>query len=92
MEVPVAIAGAVTIAFIVVLGIFVYPLLLARRGGVLLVAAATLALTVLYFLFQATGEPVTKAFFAVLFALAPVLAGVIVSRIGRKSQAGSLRR
>ncbi len=84
MEVPVAIAGAVTIAFIVILGVFVYPWLLAKRAGVLAVVAATIALTLLYFVFQNEGEPLTRFVFALLWALAPVVAGVIVSRLGSK--------
>ena len=83
MDVTVAFAGAVTIALIVVLGIFVYPWLLARRGGVLAVAAATVAQTLLYFAVQNDGELITKVVFAVLWALAPVLAAVNVSRIVR---------
>lgn len=85
MEVPVAVAGTVTIAFIVVLGILVYPWLLAKRGGVLAVAVATVVLGLLYFTFQNEGELTSKLIFAVLWALAPVLAAVIARRIRSKS-------
>ena len=54
--IPVAISGAVTIALIVVLGIFVYPLLLRRPGGRVLVTLATAFLVGLFTTFQAATD------------------------------------
>jgi len=85
MDVALGTAGAVTIAAIVVLGIFVYPLLLGKRHGNLAVAAGTVALTLLFYSFQSDGTPASRLIFAVIWALAPVLAAVITRRIGSKS-------
>lgn len=85
MDVAVGAAGAVTIACIVVLGIFVYPLLLGKRHGTLAVAAGTVVLTLLFFSFQNDEAPATRLIFAVIWALAPVLAAVITRRTGSKS-------
>jgi len=52
MALPAAVAGAVSIALIVVLGIFVFPALLQRRGGWLVCIGVTLALAALFTWFQ----------------------------------------
>jgi hypothetical protein len=81
--IPVAISGAVTIALIVVLGIFVYPLLLRRPGGRVLVTLATVFLVGLFIAFQAATDDASGLSIAVagLLALAPLIAGIIVARL-----------
>lgn len=87
MEVPIGIAGAITIVLIVGLGIFVYPRLLAKRGGKWIVALATALLAVLFHAFDSrsglTGT--TAAAVAAALALAPLAAGLIVWRLQRRS-------
>ena len=85
IEVPNALAGTVTIVALVALGIFVYPWLLARRGGAPAIAIATLALALLFFRFdRASGAPTAvSAGFALLWALAPAITAVIVRRFTR---------
>jgi hypothetical protein len=81
--IPVAISGAVTIALIVVLGIFVYPLLLRRPGGRVLVTLATAFLVGVFTTFQAATDDASGLSIAVagLLALAPLIAGIIVARL-----------
>lgn len=82
--IPVAASGAITVALIVVLGIFVYPALLRRPLGKTVVAIATVALCVLFFLFdRASGLSTNPVAGAIAIALAPVLVGTIVHRLGR---------
>jgi len=84
-DVPVAIAGAVTVALIVVLGIFVYPALLRRAVGRAAVAAMTALLVALFFLFD-HGSGLSGAgqfVVAIALGLAPLLAGAIVYRLQR---------
>lgn len=84
LDVPVAVSGAVTVALIVVLGIFVYPALLARRPGRALVAVATVLLGVVFFVFdRASGLSSRPVVGAIAIALLPLLAGAIVYRLGR---------
>jgi hypothetical protein len=84
MNVPIAAAGAITIALIVGLGIFVYPWLLAQRFGKWVVALATLLLAALFYVFDA-GRDVGATAVAVAagLALAPLVAGLIVRRLQR---------
>ena len=49
MTIPTAVAGAITIVFLVALGIFIYPLLLKRRAGFVILAAVTVALAMHWF-------------------------------------------
>ena len=87
MDIPVAASGAITVALIVVLGIFVYPALLRRPLGKGLVAVVTVALGVLFFLFdRASGLSASPAASAVVLALAPLLAGTIVHRLQREQR------
>lgn len=84
-EVPNAVAGAVTIAALVGFGVFLYPWLLARRGGAVAVAAISAALAALFFLFdRGSGDPAASAAFALLWALAPAAVGLIVARLQRR--------
>ena len=78
-------AGAITIALIVCLGIFVYPWLLAHRYGPWVVGLTTLLLGALFVGFQGTGSSTYSLLLAAGWALGPVIAGVIVFRIQRKS-------
>jgi hypothetical protein len=86
--VPVAVAGAVTIALIVVLGVFIFPALLRRPPGRWVVAIVTLALIVLFFMFERdsglTGHPLVSG---IVIGLAPLTAGLIVYRLqgGKRS-------
>ncbi|GAB4466463.1 MAG: hypothetical protein OHK0044_06360 [Burkholderiaceae bacterium] len=85
IDVPNALAGTVTIAALIALGIFVYPWLLARRGGRAAVAVATFALALLFYLFdRGSGASGTvSAGLALLWALAPAITAVIVRRLAR---------
>ncbi len=92
-EIPVQAGGAITIALIVGLGIFVYPALLAHRHGPWIVAVMTLLLAAVFVTFQAGQSGGGSSFYslalAALWALGPVVAGVIVWRIQRNSEQGS---
>ena len=83
LSVPVA--GAITIALIVGLGIFVYPWLLAKRYGPWIVGLMTILLGALFVGFQGSGSSAYSLAFAAGWALGPVIAGVIVYRIQRTS-------
>ena len=87
MPVPLWVAGSVTVVALVVCGVFVYPLWLQQPLGRVLVALSTTALAALFHWFDGgrTAEPAWRAAFALAFALAPVLVGLIVARIGRPS-------
>jgi hypothetical protein len=85
IDVPNALAGTITIVALIGLGIFVYPWLLARRGGAAAVAVATLALALLFFQFDRgeNASTATSAGLAALWALAPAIVAVIVRRLTR---------
>lgn len=87
------VAGALTIALIVGLGIFIYPWLLAQRYGRWLVGLMTVLLGALFVAFQegssGTGSSLYSLMLAAAWALGPVVAGVFVWRIQRKSGQGS---
>ncbi len=83
LSIPVA--GTITIAFFVGLGIFVYPWLLRQRYGVWIVAVMTLLLGMLFIVFQGGGAESYSIILAAAWSLGPVLAGVIVWRIQRKA-------
>lgn len=86
MDVPLGLAGALTIASLIVFGVFVYPWLLARRGGVWAIAAATGLLAVLFYSFERPGAaaPATTIALATLWAVLPLIAGLIVDRLRRR--------
>ena len=79
------VTGAITIALIVVLGIFLYPWLLAQRSGPWVVGVMTIVLGALFVFFQGSGSSTYSQALAAAWALGPVMAGVIVYRIQRKS-------
>ena len=85
-DVPIGLAGSVTIVALVGLGIFAYPALLKRRGGAAAVGVGTALLAVLFYLFdRGSGTaPALSALLALLWALAPALAGVIVYRLQQR--------
>lgn len=87
-EVSVPVAGAITIALIVGLGIFVYPWLLAQRYGWWIVGLMTLLLSALFVTFQGSGSGTSSLALAGAWALGPVIAGVIVHRIQQKDSQG----
>ena len=83
--VPNSLAGAVTVIALVGGGIFLYPWLLARRGGAIAVAAITAALAALFFFFDRGSDNATaSAAFALLWAAAPAAVGVLVFRLQRR--------
>ena len=87
IDFPTGLAGAVTIVAIVGLGIFVYPWLLRRSRGSAAIAGATAVLAVVFYAFdRSSGVPVAvSAALALLWALAPVAAGLIVHRLQKRS-------
>ena len=85
LEVPIAVAGALTVVALVGGGIFLYPWLLARRGGALAVAVVTAVLALLFFRFdRGSGSPIVSAAFALLWAAAPAAVGLLVFRLQRR--------
>lgn len=87
LSIQTALAGVVTIVLLVSLGIFIYPWLLKRKNGAAIIAAATVILFVLYFAFdRGYGTPAGRAAgFGLLWACAPIVAALIVHRIGAKA-------
>ncbi len=83
--IPTPVAGAITIAVIVGLGVFVYPWLLTQRYGPWLVGLLTLLLGALFVIFQGSDSSTYSRVMAAGWSLGPVIAGVIVWRIQRKS-------
>jgi hypothetical protein len=83
-------AGTVTIVALIGLGIFIYPWLLARRGGAGAFGAVTVLLSFLFYVFDRRNDvPIpVSALLALLWAVAPVVAGIIVHRLQRKSATG----
>lgn len=82
LAVPTALGGALTIALIVVLGIFVYPWLLKQRRYAA-VAVATALLALLFAAFQAgSGEAgLLQVMIAAALAAVPLIAGLVVARL-----------
>ncbi len=84
------VAGAITLAVIVVLGIFVYPWLIAQRHGPWVVGVVTILLGALFVIFQGSGSSTYSLALAAAWALGPVIAGAIVYRIQRRADKGNL--
>ncbi|MEP6608648.1 MAG: hypothetical protein ABJA83_08205 [Burkholderiaceae bacterium] len=84
--VPVSIAGPITLALIVGLGVFVYPWLLMHRYGYWMVGSMTILLGASFIIFQGRAAGDYAVAIAAAWALGPVLAGVIVWRMGRKDE------
>jgi len=83
-SIPIAASGAVTVALIILLGIFVYPALLRRPLGKAIVAIATVVLMMLFYLFdRSSGLSSNPVASAIAIALAPLLAGTIVYQLQR---------
>ena len=77
---PINLAGALTILFLVGFGIFLYPWLLKRRGGLPIVLLLTAALaTMFYFFDEASGvESGTSRLLGLIWALLPLGTGFLV--------------
>jgi hypothetical protein len=75
--VPLEWSGTATIAALIGLGIFLYPWLLRRRFGAVVVAACTAALAVLFYAFDRRAGVEPNAWLAVVWALLPAIAGVV---------------
>ena len=74
-------AGTITLFFVLSLGVFVYPWLLRKRWGIGWIALISTALAGLYFFFdQGRSSVAVAASFAALWALAPVIIGLIIRR------------
>lgn len=83
------IGGVVTLVLLVGLGIYAYPMLLKRRHGRAAVAAISVGLFVLFFLFDRGAEapaPWVSAAFALLWTAAPLIAALIVRRVDPKTR------
>lgn len=82
---PVGLSGSITVALIVVLGIFVFPWLLRRRGGRAIVAVSTLLLAALFIAFETARGSSDASSLAVagLLGAAPALTALIVARLQR---------
>jgi len=80
MDIPVTLAGTLTILFLVGFGLFLYPWLLRRRGGALMVGAATVVLIVLFYLFdQPSGaDPSASGVLAIVLGLLPLITALLV--------------
>jgi len=89
IDFPTSLAGTITLAALVGLGIFVYPWLLQRKGGAGVIGAITVLLTFLFYAFDSSKDvpAAVSAALAVLWAAAPVVAGAIVYRLSRPSAA-----
>ena len=87
--IPQSISGPITIGLIVILGVFVYPWLLARPRGPIIVAASTVALAALFVAFESgnAGIGPQRLLGAAALSFAPVLAGWIVARMQKGSKA-----
>ncbi len=90
IDFPTWFAGSVTIVALLGLGIFLYPWLLKQKGGVPAIGATTVLLTFVFYQFDSSRSvPIAVSLaLAAVWALAPVVAGVIVWRLSRNS-AGS---
>jgi peptidoglycan/LPS O-acetylase OafA/YrhL len=80
MNVPVIVAGTLTITLLVGFGVFLYPWLLRRRGGALIVGTITGILAVLFYFFDNpnSAEATTSGVLAVVLAVLPLLTGLLV--------------
>jgi hypothetical protein len=89
IDFPTWFAGTVTIVALIGLGIFIYPWLLRKPWGAGAVYAITVALGFLFYAFDSSGDApfAVSALLAVLWALAPVAAGILVYRLQRRSSA-----
>jgi hypothetical protein len=87
MDIPVGLAGTLTILFLVSFGVFLFPWLLKRRGGTFMVIGLTALLAVLFYLFDASSgvQSGTSAALALIWALLPLGTGLLVKRLqGRR--------
>ncbi|MCS7100951.1 MAG: hypothetical protein NZL99_04550 [Burkholderiaceae bacterium] len=82
-------AGALTVVLLIGCGVFLYPWLLARRGGLPWVIALTVLLAVLFYFFDRprAQPPVISLAFALLWTALPLVAGIAADRWRRRKQA-----
>jgi hypothetical protein len=84
------VGGIVTLVLLVALGIYVYPMLLKRRSGKLIIGAGTVLLAGVFYLFDRGGFEAPPAWLsaalALLWALAPLIAALIVRRVDPKTR------
>ncbi|MCX8003858.1 MAG: hypothetical protein N2688_02710, partial [Burkholderiaceae bacterium] len=82
-------AGVLTVALLIGCGVFLYPWLLARRGGLPWVIALTVLLAALFYLFDRprAQPPVISLAFALLWAALPLAAGIAAERWRRRKLA-----
>ena len=82
--------GVVTLVLLVALGIYIYPMLLKRRWGWPAIGATTVLLAALFFTFDLASGAATavwrSALLALLWALAPLVAALIVRRVDPKTR------
>jgi len=90
MDVSVGLAGSVTIAFMVAFGIFLFPWLLNRRGGLLVASVLTVLLAVLFYLFDRPMglQASPSVTLAVILAGLPLGIGFLVKRLRTKGASG----
>lgn len=91
IDFPNWLAGTVTIVCLVGLGIFIYPWLLRQKGGAGAIGAITVLLTFVFYNFDRANDVpiVASAALALLWALAPVVAGLVVWKLTRPAAAQS---
>jgi hypothetical protein len=85
IDLPVGVSGSISVALIVVLGIFVFPWLMRRRAGRVVVVVTTVLLAALFIAFETARGSSEAASFVVagLLGAAPALTAVIVTRLQR---------
>lgn len=91
MTVATGLAGSLTILFLVGFGIFFYPWLLKRRGGLFVAVGLTGLLALLFYGFDAASgsRPGASVTLALVWALLPLLTGVIVKRLQTRGSGSS---
>lgn len=87
-EIPPFVSGPITIAAIVILGTLVFPWLLRRRGGRVLMWLATVFVSAAFAAFQGAtpGASDLSVAIAALIGVAPALVALIVARLQRTAQ------
>lgn len=89
LDFPTPVVGVLTIAVLFGLGLFVHPWLLKQRGGAAVIGAITLLLGFVFYAIERDREvPIlVSAAIALLWAVAPVVVGVVVRRANRTRDA-----
>ena len=89
LDFPTPFVGVLTLGLLFGLGLFVVPYLLKQRGGVPVIGAITVLLLFVFYAIERDRDvPIlASAAIAALWALAPVIVGVIVRRANRTRDA-----